>query len=141
MLGIKIIQQPDTITLTQSHYIDSLLEIYGMTNCKHTVTPLIPNMHLEAASRTDQEEFASLKINYQSAVGSLSYLSTATQPYLSYSVSTFSQFLENPGLQHCKAFVHVLKYLKGTSEIGLVYKKTHQNYQSPIPTPTGETVG
>ncbi|MBW0485030.1 hypothetical protein O181_024745 [Austropuccinia psidii MF-1] len=64
MLGIKIIHQPDTITLTQSHYIDSLLESYGMSNCKHTVTPLIPNEHLEAASRPDQEEFASLKINY-----------------------------------------------------------------------------
>ncbi|MBW0526731.1 hypothetical protein O181_066446 [Austropuccinia psidii MF-1] len=87
MLGIKVIHQPDTITLTQSHYIDSLLESYGMTNCKHTATPLIPNMHLEAASRTDQEEFSFLEINYQSAVGSLSYLSTATQPDLSYSLS------------------------------------------------------
>ncbi|MBW0482342.1 hypothetical protein O181_022057 [Austropuccinia psidii MF-1] len=64
MFSIKIIHQPDTITLTQSHYIDSLLESYGMTNCKPTVTPLIPKMHLEATSRTDQEEFASLKINY-----------------------------------------------------------------------------
>ncbi|MBW0533530.1 hypothetical protein O181_073245 [Austropuccinia psidii MF-1] len=85
MLGIKIIHQPDTITLTQSHHIDSLLESYGMSNFKHTTTPLIPNMHLEAASRMCQEEFASLKINYQSAVGSLSYLSTATRPDLSYS--------------------------------------------------------
>ncbi|MBW0480138.1 hypothetical protein O181_019853 [Austropuccinia psidii MF-1] len=123
MLGIKIIHQPDTITLTQSHYIDSLLESYGMSNCKHTTTPLIPNMHFEAASRTFQEEFASLKLNYRSAVGSLSYLSTATRPDLSYSVSALSQFLENPGIQHWKAFLHVLKYLKGTSEIGLVYRK------------------
>ncbi|MBW0482496.1 hypothetical protein O181_022211 [Austropuccinia psidii MF-1] len=123
MLGIKIVHQPDTITLTQSHYIDSLLENYGMSKCKYTVTPLIPNMHLEASSRTDQEEFASLKINYQSAVGSLSYLSTATRPDLSYSVSALCQFLENPGIQHWRAFMHVLKSLKGTSETGLVYKK------------------
>ncbi|MBW0529691.1 hypothetical protein O181_069406 [Austropuccinia psidii MF-1] len=122
MLGIKIIHQPDTITLTESHYVDSLLESYGMSNCKYMVTPLIPNMHLEASSRMDQE-FSSLKINYQSAVGSLSYLSTATQPDWSYLVSTLSQFLENPGIQHWKAFMHVLKYLKGTSEIGLVYKR------------------
>ncbi|MBW0562906.1 hypothetical protein O181_102621 [Austropuccinia psidii MF-1] len=122
MLGIKIIHPPYTITLTQSHYIDSLLESYGMSNCKYTVTPLIRNLDLEASSRTEQEEFVSLKINYQSAVGSLSYLSTATQPDLSYLVSALSQFLEKPGIQHWKAFLHVLKYLKGTSEIGLVYK-------------------
>ncbi|MBW0586474.1 hypothetical protein O181_126189, partial [Austropuccinia psidii MF-1] len=91
MLGTKIIHQPDTITLTQSHYIDSLLESYGISNCKHTTTPLIPNMHLEAASRMCQEEFASLKINYRSAVGSLSYLSTAARPDLSYSVSALCQ--------------------------------------------------
>ncbi|MBW0534844.1 hypothetical protein O181_074559 [Austropuccinia psidii MF-1] len=123
MLGIKIIHQPDTITIAQSHYIDSLLESYGMSNCKYTVTPLIPNLHLEASSRMEQEEFASLKINYRSAVGNLSYLSTATQPDLSYLVSALSQFLENPGIQHWKAFLHVLKHLKGTSEIGLVYKR------------------
>ncbi|MBW0542513.1 hypothetical protein O181_082228 [Austropuccinia psidii MF-1] len=81
MLGIKIIHKPDAITLTQSHYIDSLLE------------------------------------------RSLSYLSTATRPDLSYSISALSQFLENPGIQHWKAFLHVLKYLKGTHHLGLVYSK------------------
>ncbi|MBW0486551.1 hypothetical protein O181_026266 [Austropuccinia psidii MF-1] len=104
MLGIKIVQEPKTITFTQSHYIDSLLESYGMTNCKPTATPLIPNIHLEAATRTEEEEFLSLKVNYCSAVGSLSYLSTATRPNLSYSISALSQFLENPGILHWKAF-------------------------------------
>ncbi|MBW0473974.1 hypothetical protein O181_013689 [Austropuccinia psidii MF-1] len=50
MLGIKIIHQPDSITLIQSHYIDSLLDIYGMSNCKPVATPLIPNIHLEPAT-------------------------------------------------------------------------------------------
>ncbi|MBW0526654.1 hypothetical protein O181_066369 [Austropuccinia psidii MF-1] len=96
MLGIKIVHEPKTITLTQSHYIDSLLESYGMNNCKPTATPLIPNSHLEAGSRTEQEEFLSLKVNYQSAVGSI---------------------------LHWKAFLHVLKYLKGTNNVGLMYKR------------------
>ncbi|MBW0499046.1 hypothetical protein O181_038761 [Austropuccinia psidii MF-1] len=94
-----------------------------MNNCKPTATPLIPNSHLKAASRTEQEEFLSLKVNYQSAVGSLSYLSTATRPDLSYLISTLSQFLENPGILHWKAFLHVLKYLKGTNNAGLMYKR------------------
>ncbi|MBW0535803.1 hypothetical protein O181_075518 [Austropuccinia psidii MF-1] len=64
MLGIKIIHQPDTITLTQSHYIDSLLESYAMTNCKPVATPLIPNVHFEATSELEKQEFLSLKINY-----------------------------------------------------------------------------
>ncbi|MBW0533566.1 hypothetical protein O181_073281 [Austropuccinia psidii MF-1] len=118
MLGIKIVHEPKTITLAQTHYIDSLLERYGMTNCKPTATPLIPNSHLEAATRTAQEEFLSFKVNYQSAVGSLSYLSNATRPDLSYSISALSQFLENPGILNLKALLHVLKYLKGTNDVG-----------------------
>ncbi|MBW0460317.1 hypothetical protein O181_000032 [Austropuccinia psidii MF-1] len=47
----------------------------------------------------------------------------ATRSDLSHSVSVLSQFLEKPGIQHCKAFLHVLKYLKGTQDIGLTYPK------------------
>ncbi|MBW0469541.1 hypothetical protein O181_009256 [Austropuccinia psidii MF-1] len=57
MLGIKIIQQLDSITLTQSHYIDSLLDSYRMTNCKPVATPLIPNIHLEPATESEKGHF------------------------------------------------------------------------------------
>ncbi|MBW0528106.1 hypothetical protein O181_067821 [Austropuccinia psidii MF-1] len=50
MLGIKIVHEPKTITLAQSRYIDSLLQSYGMSNCKPTATPLIPNSHLGSSS-------------------------------------------------------------------------------------------
>ncbi|MBW0565254.1 hypothetical protein O181_104969 [Austropuccinia psidii MF-1] len=47
ILGIKIFYHPNTITLSQSHYIDSLLDLYGMTNCKSVATPLVPNLCYE----------------------------------------------------------------------------------------------
>ncbi|MBW0578138.1 hypothetical protein O181_117853 [Austropuccinia psidii MF-1] len=37
------------------------------------------------------------------------------------SVSALSQFLEKPGIKHWNAFLHVLKYLKGTQNVGLTY--------------------
>ncbi|MBW0563818.1 hypothetical protein O181_103533 [Austropuccinia psidii MF-1] len=123
MLGIKITHKAEAITLSQNHYIDSLLELYGMSNCKPVSTPLSPNLHLEGALISEREEFQALNINYRSAVGSLSYLSSATRPHLSYSVSALSQFLENPGMQHWKAFLHVLKYLRGTNDIELNYQR------------------
>ncbi|MBW0487894.1 hypothetical protein O181_027609 [Austropuccinia psidii MF-1] len=92
-----------------------------MTNYKPVATALIPNTHLEAASDEDKKKVSVLNVNYHSAIGSLSYLSTATRPDLSFAVSTLSQFLESPGIQHWNSFLHVLKYLKGTSSIGLTY--------------------
>ncbi|MBW0534368.1 hypothetical protein O181_074083 [Austropuccinia psidii MF-1] len=121
MLGIKIIHDTNSITLSQGHYINSLLDLYGMKNCKPVGTPLIPNSHLNAASQEERNTFEELEVNYHSAVGSLSYLSSATQPDLSYSISALSQFFEKPGIKHWNAFLHVLKYLKGTKNVGLTY--------------------
>ncbi|MBW0517034.1 hypothetical protein O181_056749 [Austropuccinia psidii MF-1] len=130
MLGIKIIHEKNSITLSQSHYIDSLLNLYRMSNCKPVRTPLVPNSHLSMASQDKRDSFEKLGINYCSAVGTLSYLSSATQPDLSYPVSALSQFLEKPGIENWKAFLHVLKYLKGTHNMGLTYHGN--NSEAPV---------
>ncbi|MBW0544488.1 hypothetical protein O181_084203 [Austropuccinia psidii MF-1] len=123
LLGIKITHSEDFVSLDQQHFTESLLDLYGMSNCKAVSTPLIPGVHLEVASQEDVEEFQALNVSYRSAIGCINYLSTATRPDLSYPVSALSQFLENPGIRHWKAFLHVLKYLKGTQDIGLTYPK------------------
>ncbi|MBW0586626.1 hypothetical protein O181_126341, partial [Austropuccinia psidii MF-1] len=126
MLGIKVTHEESFFTLSQFHYIDFCLDLNGMTNCKPVATALIPNTHLEAASDEDRKNFSVLNGNYHSAIGSLSYLITATRPDLSFAISALSQFLESPGIQHWHAFLHVLKYLKGTSSIGLTYCRNNQ---------------
>ncbi|MBW0565797.1 hypothetical protein O181_105512 [Austropuccinia psidii MF-1] len=57
MLGIEISHLSDSITLSQAHYVDSVLELYGMTNCRLTETPMVPNLHLEEASDSERKEF------------------------------------------------------------------------------------
>ncbi|MBW0515080.1 hypothetical protein O181_054795 [Austropuccinia psidii MF-1] len=101
MLGIKITHEENSITLSQCHYIDSLLDLYGMTNCKSVATALIPNTHLEEPLDQERESFLALNVNYQSTIESLD-------------------------IQHWQAFLHLLKYLKGTSTIGLTYCRDNQ---------------
>ncbi|MBW0512781.1 hypothetical protein O181_052496 [Austropuccinia psidii MF-1] len=122
LLGIKIYQDVDTIRLSQEHYVESILDLYGMYDCRSVATPLIPNEHLVAATENESEEFKKLELNYRSAIGSLSYISTATRPDISYAVSALSQFLERPGIIHWKAFLHILRYLRGTSRMCINYK-------------------
>lgn len=57
---------------------------------------------------------------YRRLVGKLLYLGI-TRPDLSYSVQHLSQFLSNPREPHLHAALHVVKYLKNTSEIGQFY--------------------
>ncbi|MBW0519781.1 hypothetical protein O181_059496 [Austropuccinia psidii MF-1] len=78
-----------------------------------------------SATGEEISKFNLLGVSYHSAIGSINYLRTATRPDLAHSVSSLLQFLENPGIQHWNGFLHVLRYLKGTQSIGLVYSKTN----------------
>ncbi|MBW0492435.1 hypothetical protein O181_032150 [Austropuccinia psidii MF-1] len=121
MLRVKINYSKDFVSLNQQKFAKSLLDLYGMSRCKAVSTPLPPHSHMGPPTNEDVIKFKQLNVNYQSAIGSINYLSTATCPNLSHAVSTLSQFLENPGIQHWNGFLHVLTYLNGTQEVGLVY--------------------
>ncbi|MBW0510420.1 hypothetical protein O181_050135, partial [Austropuccinia psidii MF-1] len=129
ILGIKITQSEEKVTLDQRHFSEALLNLYGMSECKEATTPLVPNEHLGPATDKEVASFKILGISFRSAIGSLNYLSTATRPDLAHAVSSLSQYLESPGIQHWKGFLHVLRYLKGSQEVGLHY---HRNGKQGI---------
>ncbi|MBW0546312.1 hypothetical protein O181_086027 [Austropuccinia psidii MF-1] len=123
LLGVKITQEEDCIYLDQQHFCESLLSQYGMSKCKPTSTPLVPTEQLAIATQDKMEKLNLLRVSSCSAIGSINYLSTATRPDLSFAVSSLSQYLENTVIKHWHAFLHVLRYLKGSSNIGLRYKQ------------------
>ncbi|XP_058726167.1 secreted RxLR effector protein 161-like [Vicia villosa] len=51
------------------------------------------------------------------------YLTTATQPDLSYVSSLLIRYIENPSVKHILVAKRVLRYLKGTADFGILYKK------------------
>ncbi|MBW0567377.1 hypothetical protein O181_107092 [Austropuccinia psidii MF-1] len=114
LLGVKISKLEEGIGMDQQNFVESLLELYWMQDCKPVSTPLVPNEHLGPATEEERIAFESLQIHFRSAFRTINYLSTATWPDLSLAVSSLSQYLENPGIQHWRAFLHVLKYLCGT---------------------------
>ncbi|TFY81825.1 hypothetical protein EWM64_g2185, partial [Hericium alpestre] len=59
--------------------------------------------------------------DYASIVGALMYAAMATRPDLSYAVQRLSQFMSNPGIAHYAAAKRVLRYVKGTLDLALVY--------------------
>ena len=61
---------------------------------------------------------------FKQVVGSLMYL-TATRPDLTYEVSLISRsrFMANPTKTHWFAAKRILRYLKGTTELGIYCKK------------------
>ncbi|GJZ37344.1 retrovirus-related pol polyprotein from transposon TNT 1-94 [Tanacetum coccineum] len=67
------------------------------------------------------------KVPYANAVGSLKYLMVGTAD-IAYAVSVVSRYLANPGKIHWEAVKWILKYLRGTVNVGLVYGTHRGNH-------------
>ena len=69
------------------------------------------------------------KVPYRKAIGSLMYTSVVTRPDITFAVSTLSQFLENPGEAHWAAAKWVFRYLSGTCNLAITYRRDRHNLQ------------
>ncbi|XP_074266373.1 secreted RxLR effector protein 161-like [Silene latifolia] len=63
-------------------------------------------------------------IPYASAVGSIIYAQVCTRPDIAYAVGVLRRYQSNPGLDHWKAAKKVLRYLQGTKDYMLMFRRT-----------------
>ncbi|XP_024009186.1 uncharacterized protein LOC112084181 [Eutrema salsugineum] len=74
----------------------------------------------------DEEEDLADGSVYRSLVGGLLYL-TATRPDLMFSASYLSRYLKEPKFSHLKDAKRVLRYIKGTIGIGLMFNAVKES--------------
>jgi len=75
--------------------------------------------------KNDLEQKQMENIPYASIVGSLMYAQTCTRPYISFAVGMIGRYQSNPGLDHWKVAKKVLRYLQGTKDHMLTYKRSN----------------
>ena len=93
-----------------------------MENCKPVATPARSWSKIDRG--TENSEYVD-KVLYQSAVGLslLLYLSMRTGPDITFAMSCVTHFCSGPITQHMTAITRILRYLRGTTHQGLIYKK------------------
>ncbi|CAI7912467.1 unnamed protein product [Closterium sp. NIES-53] len=108
-----------TITLTQSHMVQQVLQRFGFTYSSPQSTPL-PTGHSLSAPPLD--ESVELSGPYPELVGCLMYLMTCTRPDLAYPLSLLARYvaLGRHRKVHWDAAKRVLRYLCSTLGMGLV---------------------
>ncbi|GJR80126.1 zinc finger MYM-type protein 1-like protein [Tanacetum coccineum] len=104
-----------------------ILNKIRINNGKSVQMPLGRHFKLSLKDRDCDFERMS-KVSYANAVGSLMYLMVCTRPDIAYAVSVVSRYLANPGKNHWEAVKWILKYLRGTVNVGLVYGTHHGNH-------------
>ncbi|CAA7014470.1 unnamed protein product [Microthlaspi erraticum] len=65
------------------------------------------------------------RIPYASVVGSLNYVQTCTRPDITFAVGMLGRYQSNPGMDHWKAAKKFLKYLQGTKEHMLTFRRSN----------------
>ncbi|CAI7812579.1 unnamed protein product [Closterium sp. NIES-53] len=120
-LGLRITRDraQRTITLTQSHMVQQVLQRFGFTYSSPQSTPQ-PTGHSLSAQPSD--ECVEPSGPYPKLVGCLMYLMTCTRPDLAYPLSLLARYVAPSRHRkvHWDATKRVLRYLCSTSGIGLV---------------------
>src|SRR5579859_2376507 len=119
-LGMEIEYRNDgSIKIHQNRYIQQLLKRHGLRDCNSVTTPLDTSVKLSSITK---DEAPADPREYASIVGGLMFAACVTRPDIMCAVGQLSQFLNNPSSKHISAAKRVLRYLQGTSSLGITYR-------------------
>lgn len=128
ILGMDISRERSKgeLWLSQSDYISKILSKFKVQDSKEKSIPLAQHFKLstEQSPKSAEEEEEMSSIPYSNIIGSIMYSMICTRVDLAHAVSVTSRFMKNHGREHWIALKWVLKYLKGSKNLGILYKKS-----------------
>jgi len=116
-LGIQITRTATGLFLLQTKYVEDLLTKSKMVAAKPCDTPCLPYHRL---LKEDGDPYLNPTL-FRSIVRALQYL-TFTRPDIAFFCAS-CQFMQNPMMSHFTTVKRILRYLKGTMQLGLSYTR------------------
>ena len=114
MRGLEVWQRDGCFFIGQGKYAVEIFKTFRMEDCKPMAIPLVSNWRKIDASGSDGFDSTLYR--------QLMYL-VNTRPDISFAVNSLSQFMVDPRRVHWTAAKHILRYIRGTVEYGLVYER------------------
>ena len=123
-LGIAIGRNANEISLSQTSFIDRIVDQFGQGDAHPVDTPMVAGLQLRRPDKSvatpPEIQAWSARTPYRELVGSLNYIAVATRPDIAYAVGRLASFLDCYREEHWVAAIRVLRYLKGTRSLCLV---------------------
>lgn len=123
-MGIKIEQNIDKaeLKISQGQYLKNVLQRFNMSDCKSRsiLIETKVDLSINTLSTTCSQP-------YRQLIGCLMYAMLATRSDLSYCLNYFSHFQNNPEEVHWMYLKNVLRYIKGTLDYSIIYRKQSGN--------------
>jgi hypothetical protein len=125
ILGIKIYRNRSVrlIGLSQDAYIDKILNPFNMQDSKKGFLPMSHGISIsKKLCPTDSDEQERMRaIPYALTIRSIMYSMICTHPHVSYALGATSRYHSNYGDAHWTIVKNILKYLRRTKEVFLVF--------------------
>ncbi|XP_071705246.1 uncharacterized mitochondrial protein AtMg00810-like [Rutidosis leptorrhynchoides] len=121
-LGISVVRTKHGIFLTQQAYAKAIIARSGLTNCNPISTPVDT---VGKVSSKKGRPYANVT-KYRSLAGALQYI-TFTRPDISYAVQQVRLHMHDPKDVHMDALKHIIRYLQGTTQIGIHITRIRSN--------------
>ena len=120
-LGFEITRDRNnqTLKINQRQFMQKILQKFNMQDSRQHSTPMVTKGN---STKQSQETGITSQAPYREAIGSLLYLSGGSRPDLSYSVNFLSRKQCDPHEEDWQAVKRVFRYIRGTLELGLIYK-------------------
>ena len=125
-LGMSFARNVDTsiVSVSQSVSIGNLLERAGMGDCHPAVTPCVAGVVFTKADCPVIPNARPVDMpNYRGLIALANYIAVWTRPDIVWIVNKLCKFMANPGPPHIAALKRLLRYLAGTRDVGLVFKR------------------
>ena len=98
--------------MDKSHPVNSPMVVHSLEVNKDPVHP-----------KEENKELFGSKVPYLSAIDALMYLVNCTRPDITFSVNLLARYSSTPTKRHWNEIKHILRYLRGTSDMGFYYSK------------------
>ncbi|WKA03311.1 hypothetical protein VitviT2T_021428 [Vitis vinifera] len=126
-LGLQIEHFPNGVLVHQSTYIKKVLKRFYMDKAHPLSSPMVVQS-LDVKKDPfrpceKDEELLGPEVPYLSAIGALMYLANCTRPDIAFSVNLLARYSSAPTRRHWNGIKHILRYLRGTTDMGLFYSR------------------
>lgn len=115
-LGMEVKSKDGCIYLNQCEYIKELIKSFGLEKAHPQPTPLPTGLMVD-----DLPDSTIITREYQRGTGKLQWLAVKTRPDIAEAACLLARFNTAPTKKCWNALLHVIRYLKGTIDEGLIY--------------------
>ena len=130
-LGLQIEHLASGILVHQSAYTEKILKRFNMDKAYPLSTPMVVrSLDIKKdpfRPKQDDEAILGPEVPYLSAIGALLYLAQCTRPDIAFAVNLLARYSSAPTLRHWNGVKDILRYLRGTTDMGLFYASESTN--------------